>query len=140
MTDQERDSSSTARPVVLAVDDVPDNLGTLSEMLGGLDVSVRVASNGATAIRYAGLEPRPDLILLDVMMPGMDGIQTLAEIRRLPGLHALPICFLTAKVHPAELQRWHDLGINAVLTKPFSPAKLVEQIKACWESVSRAEA
>lgn len=126
---------------VLLVDDEPDIRTLVSlilERLGGLHVQAESSGLDALAALESGY--KPDLILLDVMMPGMDGIQTLAEIRRLPGLHALPICFLTAKVHPAELQRWHDLGINAVLTKPFSPAKLVEQIKACWESVSRAEA
>lgn len=126
---------------VLLVDDEPDIRTLVSlilERLGGLHVQAEPSGLDALAALESGY--KPDLILLDVMMPGMDGIQTLAEIRRLPGLHALPICFLTAKVHPAELQRWHDLGINAVLTKPFSPAKLVEQIRACWESVSRAEA
>lgn len=123
---------------VLLVDDEPDIRTLVSlilERLGGLTVRAEASGPDALAALAGGYQP--DLILLDVMMPGMDGVQTLAEIRQMPALKDLPICFLTAKVHPAELQRWHDLGINAVLTKPFSPARLVEQVKECWEDVRR---
>lgn len=124
---------------ILLVDDEPDIRTLVSlilERLGGLQVRAEASGPAALAALKEGFQP--DLILLDVMMPGMDGVQTLAEIRAMPTLADLPICFLTAKVHPAELQRWHDLGINAVLTKPFSPARLVEQVRECWEDVRRS--
>lgn len=133
MTDQERDSSSTARPVVLAVDDVPDNLGTLSEMLGALDVSVRVASNGATAIRYACLEPRPDLILLDVMMPGLDGHAVLAELRARPETQNIPVIFVTALDRPEDEEIGLQEGAADYITKPIKPAVLRARVKAQLE-------
>jgi len=123
---------------ILLVDDEPDIRTLVSlilERMGGMQVRAEASGPAALAALTSGYEP--DLILLDVMMPGMDGVQTLAAIRAMPALARLPICFLTAKVHPAELQRWHDLGINAVLTKPFSPARLVEQVRECWENVRR---
>ncbi len=126
---------------VLLVDDEQD-IRTLVclilERLGGLQVRAEASGRDALAALAEGYVP--DLVLLDVMMPGMDGVQTLAEIRRMPAFRDMPVCFLTAKVHPAELQRWNDLGINAVLTKPFSPARLVEQIRECWQEVRQAEA
>ncbi|MEL0028367.1 MAG: response regulator [Perlucidibaca sp.] len=124
---------------ILLVDDEPDirTLVTLIlERLGGMQVRAESSGQDALAALESGF--RPDLILLDVMMPGMDGVQTLAHIRAHPDLAGLPVCFLTAKVHPAELQRWHDQGVNAVLTKPFSPARLVEQIRECWDDVRRS--
>lgn len=133
MTDQERDSSSTARPVVLAVDDVPDNLGTLSEMLGALDVSVRVASNGATAIRYASLEPRPDLILLDVMMPGLDGHAVLAELRARPETKNIPVIFVTALDRPEDEESGLLEGAADYITKPIKPAVLRARVRAQLE-------
>ncbi|MBI2275886.1 MAG: EAL domain-containing protein [Dechloromonas sp.] len=133
MTDQERDSSTTARPVVLAVDDVPDNLATLSEMLGALEVSVRVASNGATAIRYASLEPRPDLILLDVMMPGLDGHAVLAELRARPETQNIPVIFVTALDRPEDEESGLLEGAADYITKPIKPAVLRARVRAQLE-------
>lgn len=118
---------------VLLVDDDPDirMLVSLSlERLGGLHV--RAEQSGPDALEALRSGYQPDMVLLDVMMPGMDGVQTLSEIRRLPALQALPVCFLTAKAQPHELQRLQDLKVSAVLTKPFSPQQLVEQVKASW--------
>ena len=103
---------------------------TLSR-LGGLDVHAEPSGRGALSYLKQGY--RPDLIVLDVMMPEMDGLQTFEAIRAIPGFERTPVCFLTAKVHPAEVQRWHELGITDVLSKPFSPALLPGQVKACWE-------
>lgn len=123
---------------ILLVDDEPDIRTLVSlilQRMGGLSVHTESCGQAAIDCLVAGY--RPDLILLDVMMPGMDGVQTLAEIRAMRELRDLPVCFLTAKVHPAELQRWHDLGVNAVLPKPFSPARLVEQVRECWEQCQK---
>lgn len=107
---------------------------TLSR-LGGLDVHAEPSGRGA--LSYLGQGNKPDLIVLDVMMPEMDGVQTFEAIRAMPGFEQTPVCFLTAKVHPAEVQRWHELGIADVLSKPFSPALLPGQVKACWEKWHR---
>ena len=71
----------------------------------------------------------PDLILLDVMMPGMDGITTLKRLRALPGLATTAVVFLTAKVQPAEVAGFLDLGALEVIAKPFDPMALPEQIR-----------
>ena len=107
---------------------------TLSR-LGGLDVHAEPSGRGA--LSYLEQGNKPDLIVLDVMMPEMDGVQTFEAIRAMPGFEQTPVCFLTAKVHPAEVQRWHELGITDVLSKPFSPALLPGQVKACWEKWHR---
>lgn len=103
---------------------------TLSR-LGGLDVHAE--PSGQSALSYLKQGHKPDLIVLDVMMPEMDGVQTFEAIRAMAGFERTPVCFLTAKVHPAEVKRWHELGISDVLSKPFSPALLPGQIRACWE-------
>lgn len=70
-------------------------------------------------------------------MPGLDGMQTLAAIRKLPDHQDTPVCFFTAKVMPDELERWQRLGVSRILSKPFSPATLVAQIKEAWESCQK---
>lgn len=126
---------------VLLVDDEPDirTLVTLIlQRMGGM--TVRAAASGQEALQLLGGDYRPDLILLDVMMPGMDGIQTLAAIRSMRAVADLPVCFFTAKVHPAELQQWRDLGVDAVLAKPFSPTELVAQLREIWSRLAPADA
>jgi CheY-like chemotaxis protein len=108
---------------------------TLSR-LGGLEVHAEPSGKGA--LNYLAEGHHPDLIVLDVMMPEMDGVQTFEAIRALPGFENTPVCFLTAKVHPEEVKRWHQLGIHDVLSKPFSPALLPGQIQACWHKWQQA--
>ncbi|KAB2927407.1 MAG: EAL domain-containing protein [Dechloromonas sp.] len=133
MTDRETDSRMAARPVVLAVDDVPDNLSTIANMLQELDVNVRVASNGATALRYASLEPRPDLILLDVMMPGMDGHAVLAELRGRPETRDIPVIFVTALDSAADEEAGLLEGAADYITKPIKPSVLRARVQAQLE-------
>lgn len=126
---------------VLLVDDEPDirTLVTLIlQRMGGMTVRAEASGQGALDCLASGY--RPDLILLDVMMPGMDGIETLAAIRSMRPVADLPICFFTAKVHPAELQQWRDLGVDAVLAKPFSPTELVGQLREIWNRLASADA
>ena len=123
---------------VLVVDDEPDIRALVSlilQKLGGF--TVRAASSGREALDALRDGFMPDIILLDVMMPGMDGVQTLAEMRAMPAIEKLAICFLTAKIQPADIAQWRALGVDEVLTKPFIPAKLVSQVRSCWENVKR---
>ena len=71
---------------------------------------------------------RPDAILLDVMLPGLDGPSTLERLRALDGCSAIPVIFLTAKAQQAEVRRLKDLGPAGVLTKPFDPMTLPDQV------------
>lgn len=75
----------------------------------------------------------PDLILLDVMMPEMDGIQTFNEIRKIPVCQSIPIVFLTAKAQKEEIESYLMLGVTAVITKPVSVIKLLDDVRQIWE-------
>ena len=118
---------------IMYVDDEPD-IRVLVEMslqtLGGFNVTL--CSSGQEALARA-TAIRPDLILLDVMMPDMDGPQTLAALRSLPELADVPIVFMTAKVQPAEIARFRAIGAADVIAKPFDPIALPDQVRAIWD-------
>ena len=97
---------------------------------GGFEVCV--CGSGAQALAAAPAFA-PDLLLLDVMMPGMDGPATLAALRQLPGTAATPAVFLTAKVELPMIDHYLSLGAIDVIAKPFDPMALVGQIRAIWE-------
>ena len=77
----------------------------------------------------------PDFILLDVMMPGMDGPQTLAKIAQLVDIGQIPVVFMTAKVQPAEIEQYRGLGAHDVIIKPFDPMQLAAQVRQIWSRV-----
>lgn len=89
--------------------------------------------SGEQALEKAG-DFKPEVILLDVMMPGMDGPTTLKELRKIPALTDTPIIFLTAKVQPDEIQAYIDLGAVDVIPKPFDPITLADQVHAILDS------
>jgi len=74
-------------------------------------------------------------VLLDVMMPDLDGPATLARFRAEPTLASVPIVFVTAKTMPSELQRFGALGAAGVISKPFDPMRLLEQVRILWERI-----
>ena len=100
------------------------------ETVGGFTLTV--CSSGEEAVQV-GPSSRPDLILLDVMMPGMDGPTTLAALRKDPALADTPVMFMTAKVQPSEIQQYRDLGALDVIAKPFDPMTLADQVRGIWE-------
>jgi len=100
------------------------------EMVGGFEV--KICSSGAEALRDAeGFAPQ--LLLLDVMMPGMDGPSTLAALRAIPSLSDVPAVFMTAKVQPAEVAHYKSMGAKDVIAKPFDPMGLADEIKRIWD-------
>jgi CheY-like chemotaxis protein len=115
---------------ILIIDDEDDirEVAALSlETVAGWDVAV--ASSGAQGLARAA-EYNPDAILLDVMMPGMDGPTTFRALRNNPATAQIPVLLLTAKVQGNDQRRFADLGVEAVLFKPFDPMTLSSQI-AC---------
>ena len=115
---------------VLIVDDEADirriaKLGL--SRVGGMEVVE--AANGAEALVRAKAD-KPDAVLLDVMMPGLDGPSTLARLREDPATSGIPVVFLTAKAIAAELERLKVLGAAGVLTKPFDPMTLARELRA----------
>ena len=100
------------------------------ENVGGFEVMI--CGSGAEALEKAPAFA-PDIVLLDVMMPGMDGPDTLVEMMKIETLKDTPSIFLTAKALPAEVERYRDLGALGVIAKPFDPMALADKVKEIWE-------
>jgi two-component system OmpR family response regulator len=118
---------------VLCVEDDPDIRVVLKlalEAVGGF--SVLVCGSGQEAID-TGPAFAPDFILLDAMMPGMDGPTTLTALRGIPALATVPVAFMTAKVQPSEIAAFKALGALDVIAKPFNPRTLAGAVKSLWE-------
>jgi CheY-like chemotaxis protein len=115
---------------ILLVDDEDDirEVAALSlEAVGGWRVSS--ASDGASGVDMARADA-PDAILLDVMMPGLDGPATVARLREDPLTRDIPVILLTAKAQTSDRRRFAELGVAGTLTKPFDPMTLTDQIAA----------
>lgn len=115
------------KPTVLVVDDTPDNLILISNLLGG-DYRVKLANSAARGLAIARSDDPPDLILLDIMMPEMDGYQACLELKRDPQTAYLPVIFLTAKSEMQDEQRGLALGAADYITKPINPPILLARV------------
>jgi two-component system, OmpR family, response regulator len=118
---------------ILYVEDEPDIQAVARialETVGQL--TLEICSSGQEALEKAAAFD-PDLILLNVMMPGLDGPDTLLELRKLDGFTGKPVIFMTAKVMDSEVQRYLDLGAIGVIPKPFDPMGLAGQVKSIWQ-------
>jgi putative two-component system response regulator len=116
------------RPTILAVDDDPESLRLIAELLRD-NYHVRVANGGEQALRAAELEPRPDLILLDVVMPGMDGYELCRRFRTLANTRDTPILFLTVRSQVADEEKGFAAGGVDYLAKPISPPILMARVR-----------
>jgi putative two-component system response regulator len=114
---------------VLVVDDVPENLAVLGELLRGAGYRVQVATHGAAALRLAAASPQPDLILLDVMMPGMDGHEVLRRLQAGAATCHIPVVFLTARGEPGDEEFGLLQGASDYLTKPIVPAVVLARVR-----------
>jgi CheY-like chemotaxis protein len=115
---------------ILIIDDEADIRRIAHLALGRVGaMDVLEATSGADGLRQAE-DNRPDAILLDVMMPGLDGPSTLAALRSNPATANIPVIFLTAKAMLSELERLRAMGAAGVLTKPFDPMTLAGQVRA----------
>jgi CheY-like chemotaxis protein len=124
-----RGDSAVSRRILI-IDDEADIREVVALSLETVaDWEVETASSGAQGLARA-IEHQPDAILLDVMMPGMDGPTTFRELRNNPATARIPVLLLTAKVQSTDQKRFADLGVEAVLFKPFDPLTLSEQIAA----------
>ena len=120
------------RPTILVVDDTPDNLAVVGGILES-DYRVRIANSGERALRVAASDPRPELILLDIMMPGMDGYQTLERLRADPALCDIPVIFVTAMDAASDEAIGLQLGAVDYVTKPINPAILLARLRTHLE-------
>lgn len=123
---------------ILYVEDQPD-IRTVTkvalEKVGGFEL--QICSGGEEALETA-VSFAPELFLLDVMMPGMDGPSTLQALRKLPGLADIPVIFMTAKVQPDEVAEYKAMGALEVIFKPFDPMTLSNEIRDVWQQYSDA--
>ena len=116
------------KPLILAVDDQNTNLQYLGEILESLDYEIALAMNGRQALEFLVSE-KPDLILLDIMMPEMDGIETCLHIKKNIAYKNIPVIFLTAKTEIEDISRAFSAGAVDYITKPFHPDELKARIK-----------
>lgn len=121
---------------VLLVDDNADLLKLVSKTLTSLsDWQVDTADSGLAALAFLE-DHKPDLILMDVSMPQMDGLTTISEIKKREQWRHIPIILITARVQNHEMNQYRHLAIAGVISKPFDPIKLPQQIKRLLEQYS----
>ena len=117
----------TERPTILIVDDSPANLDLLKGILRET-YKLKAATSGEKALQIAARTPAPDLILLDVMMPGLDGYETCRQLKADPATAAIPILFVTGCADEAERAKGLTLGALDTLVKPIDPERLLERV------------
>ena len=127
------DTPDARPPRILIADDTPQSAELLEAYLSDGEYELRVAADGEKTLQ-AVAEWKPDLILLDVMMPGMDGPAALKALRGVVELAGTPVIFMTAKVQPQELAGYRRLGSLGVIAKPFDPGTLSNTVRELWEA------
>ena len=113
---------------ILVVDDSRTVLAMVTDILECQGYSVRQAENGRVALEMVA-EERPDLILLDVMMPVLDGPSTMLRLREAPATAGIPVIFLTAKVQQHEIEAYLAQGAAGVICKPFDATSLPDEVR-----------
>ncbi|MDJ0833992.1 MAG: two-component system response regulator [Gammaproteobacteria bacterium] len=119
---------NTEKPLVLVVDDTPDNIDVLGGVLRN-EYEVKVALNGETALKIVQDKPRPDLILLDITMPKMNGYEVCQQLKADPATSNIPVIFVTARDDVADEKNGFELGAVDYITKPISPAIVQARVK-----------
>lgn len=120
--------NSKKQPVVLVVDDIATNITLIKALLKGKNYEVLVAQSGTQALEIAQ-QKHPDLILLDIMMPVMDGYEVLARLRSDENTKDIKIVILSALANERDIKNAMDLGADAYLTKPVIAQKLYETLE-----------
>ncbi|GAB2528845.1 MULTISPECIES: two-component system response regulator [unclassified Simplicispira] len=128
MQDLPVDWRNRQTPTVLVVDDTPDNLVLVSELLGD-HYRVKVANSGARALKAAQTDPVPDLVLLDIMMPEMDGYEVCRQLKASAATRDIPVIFLTARADRDDERLGLELGAVDYITKPMSPPIVLARVQ-----------
>ncbi len=121
---------STDDEIILIVDDSPDNLSVLGELLQSAGYRVKVANSGHVALHLAGQQPMPSLILLDIMMPDMDGHEVLRQLRSNIDTREIPVIFLTAHDDDEDEERAFGNGIADYILKPIKPSVVLARVRS----------
>lgn len=114
--------------VILIVDDTPENLRVLGDMLDQQGYEVRIATSGGHAMENTMASP-PDLILLDILMPGMDGYEVCRRLKANPDLRHIPVIFISALAMPEQKTRAFHEGAADFITKPFQSEEVVARVR-----------
>ncbi len=122
-------ASPATKATVLIVDDTPDNLKLLSGLLKE-SYKVKVANNGRKALEIAAAAPTPDLILLDVVMPEMDGYEVCAALKGAPETRNIPVIFLTGRADDSDRERGFAMGAVDYIAKPVDPPAVLQRVAA----------
>src|SRR6516165_6647793 len=120
---------SADQKLILIVDDTPTNIGVISGALKDC-YSTKVATNGQKALAIASAEDKPDLILLDVMMPEMDGYEVCTRLKADPATQEIPVIFLTGQTSVEDETRGFNVGAVDYVHKPFSPAVVEARVRS----------
>ena len=120
------------RQVILIVDDQLSNIELLEAYLLPQGYVIVTATSGEEAVAKLGLN-EVDLILLDVMMPELDGLDTLERLRSMPHLADTPALFVTGLTNASDIERYADAGAIGVIPKPLVPLRLTDQLRTLWE-------
>ena len=121
-------NTSIERPTILVVDDTPDNLKLMSGLLKDL-YKIKIANGGEKALAIAASDSPPDLILLDIMMPGMDGYEVCRRLKCDPATRDIPVIFLTAMAETRDEEKGLKLGAVDYITKPISPPVVLARVE-----------
>jgi len=121
-------NDNTDKITILVVDDTPENIDVLNSILGA-EFSVKVALNGKRGVDLAESHPQPDMILLDIMMPDMDGYQVISYLKSNPATVNIPVIFVTGKSNVADEAKGLKLGAVDYITKPISPPIVRARVK-----------
>ena len=116
-----------ARQTILVVDDVSANIDVLSAVLRP-EYKVKVALSGERALKIAASDPKPDMILLDIMMPEMDGYEVCHRLKSNPSTRSIPVIFITAKSQEEDEKKGLELGAEDYITKPINPAIVLARV------------
>jgi CheY-like chemotaxis protein len=124
---------------VLLVDDDVRNLFALASLLEDRGLEVIFSETGADALEILGSDPTVDLVLMDIMMPQMDGYETMRAARLMPQLRDLPIIAVTAKAMQGDRQKSIEAGASDYITKPVDPVKLIAMVSGWLERRGQPE-
>lgn len=116
------------RPLILIVDDKPGSLQAVAEILGSNGYRLALAESGPAALNFVS-EKEPDLILLDIVMPGMDGFEVLRNLKESEKTASIPVIFLNGHADYTSVTRSYDLGGADYITRPFNAAELKAKVK-----------
>ena len=127
-------ADSSGQAVILAVDDTPENLDVVKGALGA-DYTIKAAINGMIALKIAQKVP-PELILLDIRMPGMDGFEVMSQLQANETTRGIPVIFLTGESDSEVRQRARDMGAAGFVTKPIDSDILRQTVVAAFSARS----